>query len=209
MPLLEAMAADVPVLAYASTAVPDTLGGAGVQFAPEGSRGRRRAARRAGLRRRRCGPASSPASAGVSPTSATRASAGLASWSPAVLFAWRYGHTESIVRIAFIVQRYGAEILGGSEYHCRLIAERLAAATTSTCSPPARATTSPGRTSIRRATTASGRHRAPLRRRRARATSTPSTSTRDWIFHHPHSRDDELKWLEMQGPWSPGAASTT
>jgi glycosyltransferase involved in cell wall biosynthesis len=35
VPLLEAMAADVPVLAYASTAVPDTLGGAGVQFEPK------------------------------------------------------------------------------------------------------------------------------------------------------------------------------
>jgi glycosyltransferase involved in cell wall biosynthesis len=35
VPLLEAMAADVPVLAYASTAVPDTLGGAGIQFAPK------------------------------------------------------------------------------------------------------------------------------------------------------------------------------
>lgn len=35
VPLLEAMAADVPVLAYAATAVPDTLDGAGVQFAPK------------------------------------------------------------------------------------------------------------------------------------------------------------------------------
>ena len=35
VPLLEAMAADVPVLAYASTAVPDTLGGAGVLFSPK------------------------------------------------------------------------------------------------------------------------------------------------------------------------------
>ena len=35
VPLLEAMAADLPVLAYSATAVPDTLGGAGVQFAPK------------------------------------------------------------------------------------------------------------------------------------------------------------------------------
>jgi glycosyltransferase involved in cell wall biosynthesis len=34
-PLLEAMAADVPVLAYGAGAVPETLGGAGVQFAPK------------------------------------------------------------------------------------------------------------------------------------------------------------------------------
>jgi len=35
VPLVEAMATDVPVLAYAAGAVPDTLGGAGVQFAPK------------------------------------------------------------------------------------------------------------------------------------------------------------------------------
>jgi glycosyltransferase involved in cell wall biosynthesis len=35
VPLLEAMAADVPVLAYGATAVPDTLAGAGLCFAPK------------------------------------------------------------------------------------------------------------------------------------------------------------------------------
>jgi glycosyltransferase involved in cell wall biosynthesis len=35
VPLVEAMAMDVPVLAFAAGAVPDTLGGAGVQFWPK------------------------------------------------------------------------------------------------------------------------------------------------------------------------------
>ena len=34
-PLVEAMATDVPILAYSAAAVPDTLDGAGVQFAPK------------------------------------------------------------------------------------------------------------------------------------------------------------------------------
>ena len=34
-PLVEAMAADVPILAYSTAAVPETLGGAGIQFAPK------------------------------------------------------------------------------------------------------------------------------------------------------------------------------
>ena len=34
-PLIEAMAMDVPVLAYGAAAVPETLGGAGVEFAPK------------------------------------------------------------------------------------------------------------------------------------------------------------------------------
>src|SRR4051794_14251253 len=35
VPLVEAMAADVPVVAYAAGAVPETLGGAGVLFSPK------------------------------------------------------------------------------------------------------------------------------------------------------------------------------
>jgi Glycosyltransferase len=35
VPLVEAMATDVPILAYSTTAVPDTLGGAGLQFTPK------------------------------------------------------------------------------------------------------------------------------------------------------------------------------
>jgi glycosyltransferase involved in cell wall biosynthesis len=35
VPLIEAMAADLPVLAYSCTAIPETLGGAGVAFAPK------------------------------------------------------------------------------------------------------------------------------------------------------------------------------
>jgi glycosyltransferase involved in cell wall biosynthesis len=35
VPLVEAMAADVPILAYAAGAVPETLGGAGILFAPK------------------------------------------------------------------------------------------------------------------------------------------------------------------------------
>ncbi len=35
VPLLEAMGMDVPVLAYGAAAVPETLGGAGIQFAPK------------------------------------------------------------------------------------------------------------------------------------------------------------------------------
>jgi len=35
VPLVEAMAADLPILAYSCAAIPDTLGGAGIQFAPK------------------------------------------------------------------------------------------------------------------------------------------------------------------------------
>ena len=94
------------------------------------------------------------------------------------------------MRIAFVVQRYGAEILGGSEYHCRLIAERLAARhdveVLTTC---ARDYITWKNEYPEGTDRISGVTRPALRQRAARATSRRSTSYSDWIFSEPaHAR---------------------
>ena len=107
------------------------------------------------------------------------------------------------MRLAFVVQRYGTEILGGSEYHCRLIAERLAdkhqVEVLTTC---ARDYTTwrneypEGHDRVRGVTV---RRFANARTRDLAAFNKYS----DWIFHNPHTRQDEMEWLKQQGPWCP------
>jgi len=107
------------------------------------------------------------------------------------------------LKLAFIVQRYGTEILGGSEYHCRLIAERLSqrhqVEVLTTCARDyitwkneyPEGTDRVRGVTVRRFANAQTRNIAAFNR------------YSDWIFHHPHLPADETEWLKQQGPWCP------
>jgi glycosyltransferase involved in cell wall biosynthesis len=108
------------------------------------------------------------------------------------------------VKIAFVVQRYGAEVLGGSEHLCRLLAERLSA------THDVEVLTSCARDYI------TWKNEYPEGTDRIRGVTIrrfASAVTRDIdgfnafserIYDKPHGPADEMEWLKRQGPWLPG-----
>jgi glycosyltransferase involved in cell wall biosynthesis len=107
------------------------------------------------------------------------------------------------VKLAFVVQRYGLEIAGGAEYHCRLIAEHLSrhasveVLTTCAADYITWANHYPeGREVL---------NGIPVRRFRVKRPRDPERFA-DWtdrVFRQNHASRDEQRWLEEEGPFSP------
>jgi glycosyltransferase involved in cell wall biosynthesis len=107
------------------------------------------------------------------------------------------------VKLAVVVQRYGADINGGAELHARYIAERLAkyaeVEVVTTCARDyvtwrnelPEGTESVNGVPVRRFPVSRERHLLEFGRWSQR------------VFHEQHSIADELSWLDSEGPTSP------
>jgi glycosyltransferase involved in cell wall biosynthesis len=107
------------------------------------------------------------------------------------------------VKIAFIIQRYGAEVLGGSEHLCRLVAERMAlqhnVEVLTTCARDYITWTNEYAEGSDRICGVTVRRFASARTRDLAEFNRYS----EWIYSNPHGRAEEVEWLKQQGPWCP------
>lgn len=107
------------------------------------------------------------------------------------------------MKLAFIIQRYGAEVLGGSEQLCRLVAERLVAQheveVLTTCARDYVTWKNEYPEGVDRVRGVTVRRFASAGTRDLDAFNKYS----DWIYNNSHTRADELEWLKQQGPWCP------
>jgi len=108
------------------------------------------------------------------------------------------------LRLAFVVQRYGLDIAGGAEYHCRLVAEHLArhaeVEVLTTCADDyiTWGNRFPAGQSVLNG--------IPVRRFPVKRPRDPERFA-DWsarvLGERAPSPADELRWLEEEGPFSP------